>query len=368
MIAGRLLVIVLFVACLLGPRPACAIPVFAHRYGLVCQTCHTEVPHLTAFGEAFLAAGYRIPGRSGGPVFPVAIKANLQYGSEAEGGLPKAVVDEVELLTGGSVGARGSYFAEQYVVDGGLPGRRRDLWAAWRMGPLGGDDPVVLRAGQFTLDLPIDPETFRETTDHYAIWDQTAGDNPFTFFTPKTGVALSSTLGPSSATGGTLTATVAALQGHDVASGLPAHGLDRYLTLQHTGRTLTLSAYRLDGARALPAGDDRFWREGYGAGYAFGRVHLDAVYQRGFDTRADAGGALRTSGGFLQVRYAAPNTRWFAIARYDGTQDTAFARRLIAGGGLRFSRNTRFTAFDTLRSDALHARRHTLSSALLIAF
>lgn len=359
---------VAFLAGLLAPRPAAAIPVFAHRYALACQTCHTEVPHLTAFGEAFLAAGYRIPGRKAGPVFPVAIKANFQYGSEAEDRLPKAVVDEVELLTGGSAGARGSYFAEQYVVDGGLPGRRRDLWAAWRMGPLAGANPVVLRAGQFTLDLPIDPETFRETTDHYAVWDQTAGDNPFTFFAPKTGLELSSAIGGSTAAGGALRATVAALQGHDVGSGLPTRGVDRYATLQHTGSALALGAYRLDGARALPAGDDRFWREGYGAGYTFGRVHLDAVYQHGFDTRAGAGGSLRATGGFLQLRYAPPAARWFAIARYDGTQDTEFARRLIAGGGLRLSRNTRFTAFDTLHRDAEDARLHTLSSALLIAF
>ena len=88
---------------------------------------------------------------------------------------------------GGSLGKRGSYFAEQYVVDGGLPGRSRDLWAAWRVTPDAARTPVTLRGGQFTLNLPVDPETFRETTDHYAIWDQTAGDNPFAFFEPKLG-------------------------------------------------------------------------------------------------------------------------------------------------------------------------------------
>ena len=33
--------------------------------------------------------------------------------------------------------ARNPYFAEQYVVDGGLPGRTRDLWAGWRVTPDG---------------------------------------------------------------------------------------------------------------------------------------------------------------------------------------------------------------------------------------
>ncbi|HEY0615495.1 MAG TPA: hypothetical protein VGC96_12665, partial [Candidatus Elarobacter sp.] len=172
---------------LFAPRPAAAIPVFAHRYGLACQACHTEVPHLTPLGERFAADGYRLGALAPKPAFPVAVKVELAYSSaagEADGGgkLPKAIVDEVEVLTGGGIGSRGSYFAEVYAVDGGVPGRARDVWAAWRATPDGARTPVILRGGQFTLPLPVDPETFRETTDHYAIWDQTAGDNPFTFF------------------------------------------------------------------------------------------------------------------------------------------------------------------------------------------
>ena len=72
-------------------------------------------------------------------------------------------------------------------MDGGVPGRSRDAWAAWRATPDGARIPVTVRGGQFTLNLPVDPETFRETSDHYAIWDQTAGDNPFAFFEPKLG-------------------------------------------------------------------------------------------------------------------------------------------------------------------------------------
>ena len=43
-----------------APLPAEAIPVFAHRYSLSCQACHTTVPHLTPFGETFMANGYRL--------------------------------------------------------------------------------------------------------------------------------------------------------------------------------------------------------------------------------------------------------------------------------------------------------------------
>jgi hypothetical protein len=351
-------------AALLAPRPAEAIPVFAHRFGLGCQTCHTAVPHLTSFGEEFRARGYRLPpGMPQRGSLPVAIKVNLQYGSDPQPGLPKAVVDEVEVLMGGSIGKRGAYFAEQYVADGGLPGRSRDLWAAWRVTPDGARTPLTLRGGQFTLSLPVDPETFRETTDHYAIWDQTAGDNPFAFFEPKLGLA---------ATAGDETrgfsATLAALRGHEAGSGLPARGVDRQLSVQHASRNLTLSAYRYDGTRPVGASDDRFWREGYGAGLTFGRARFDAVYQRGFDTRANEEGALRLSGAFAQVRYEL-GARLFAVARYDATQDTAFARALIAGAGYRIARNARFTVFDTVhRSAGDGARRNTLTTALLFAY
>jgi hypothetical protein len=343
--------------------PASALPVFAHRFGLTCQTCHTAVPHLTAFGEAFRERGFRLPGVRPQPAFPAALRVQLAYGSEAEAGLPKAVVDEVEILMGGPVGTRGSYFVEQYAVDGGVPGRTRDLWAGWDATPAGARVPVTLRAGQFTLDLPLDPESFRETTDHYAIWDQTAGDNPFAFFAPKAGVMVSA-----GSPGRGLSGSVAAVQGHEPGSGVPARGLDRHLYVQHAAGGLTLSAYRYDGTRTVAGGDDRFWREGFGAGVTQGRARLDLVYQRGFDGRASADGALRSSGGFAQLRYEL-TPRLFALARYEGTKDTAFARSLITGAGYRVARNARWTLFDTVHRDAdTGARRNTLSTQLLLAY
>jgi len=357
-LAGSSLLLGLFIA----PRPASAIPVFAHRYGLSCEACHTVVPQLTEFGEEFRALGYRLPGTAQRGVFPAAVKVNLAYASDGNGALPKAVVDEVEVLVAGSIGKRGSYFAEQYVVDGGVPGRSRDAWAAWRATPDGARIPVTVRGGQFTLNLPVDPETFRETSDHYAIWDQTAGDNPFAFFEPKLG--LTATVGDE-ARG--LSASVAAVRGREAGSALPARGLDRELYVQHALDNVVLSAYRYDGTRLVDGVDDRFRRAGYGIELTRGRVRFDAVYQHGFDAHANAGGALFSSGAFAQLRYDL-TPRLFGLARYEGTQDVAFARALIAGFGYRVARNARLTVFDTLRRDGDGARRNTLSTALLFAY
>ncbi len=43
-----------------GSRAADAIPPFARRYKVTCQTCHVMVPKLNEFGEAFRLNGYQI--------------------------------------------------------------------------------------------------------------------------------------------------------------------------------------------------------------------------------------------------------------------------------------------------------------------
>ncbi|HYZ14902.1 MAG TPA: hypothetical protein VE591_00825 [Candidatus Acidoferrum sp.] len=360
-------------------RPAHAIPVFARRYGLSCQDCHTVVPHLNAFGETFLANGYRMRGLKPKPTFPVAVRVELAYASaqttdpSTTPPLPKTIVDEVELLTGGSLGPRSSYWAEAYVVDGGFPGRPRDVWYAYRATPDGARLPVTLRAGQFTLPLPLDPETFRETTVHYAIWDQMAGENPFSFFDPKIGGQIA--VGNPSRS---LAGTISFLQGHDTASGLPAYGVDTMLTLQRDLGCWSLSAYRYDGSRRLHAVGsatmqsstygDRFWRNGFGIGWERGATRVDALYQTGNDSAVDVyGESLVTSGGFLQLRQAL-GKRAFAIARWDATQDTAFGRSITAGGGFRLSRNTRLTLYETVQRDVTGRLLHVASSSFLFAF
>lgn len=362
-------------------RPAQAIPVFAHRFGLTCQACHTEVPHLTPFGETFLANGYRLPGIKPKPAFPVAMRVEIDYASagaadpdDIKGPLPKTIVNEVEFLMGGAVGSRASYWVEPYAVDGGFPGIVRDAWFAERLTPDGARLPLLVRAGQFTLPLPLDPETFRETTQPYAIWSQSAGGNPFTFFDTKLGVELE--IGnPVRQIGGTLSV----LKGADAQSGLPPVGVDTMATLERDFGDFRLSSYRYDGSRPLEGYafnntqyfsniDDRFWRNGFGLGWSHKRTDVDAVYQIGNDSAADVyHDPLVTSGGFLQVRQTLGN-RTFAIARWDATNGVTFGRSITGGVGYRLSANTRLTLFETGERDYNGNLLHVISSSLLFAY
>ena len=371
-----------FVLSLLMVGRAEAIPVFAHRFNLTCQACHTVVPHLTAFGELFMANGYRIAGLKPKPAFPVSVRVEAAYASagaadpdDVKGPLPKTIVNEVEFLMGGSAGARGSYWFEPYVVDGGFPGVVRDAWYAQRLTPDAAKRPLVVRAGQFTLPVPLDPETFRETTQPYLIWSQTAGGNPFNFFDTKIGLEFE-VGNPARQIGGTFSL----LKGADTQSGLPAQGIDTMATLDRDLGAWRFTAYRYDGSRPIsgPAFNgfqyfsnisDRFWRNGFGVGWTHNRTEINGVYQIGNDTAADVyHNALVTSGGFFQVRQTLGNNRAFAIARWDATNGPAFVRSITAGLGYGLTRNSRLTLYETGQKDFNGNLLHIISSSLLFAY
>lgn len=128
----------------LGPlflsTPASAIPAFARRYETACTTCHVLPPKLNAFGVAFKNNGYRIPGDDekfikqpdvalGSPgwkkvwpkeVWPGAISDRIPLSAAIElvsDVKPKEQVkwdfafpEEMELLTGGTLGSSFSFF------------------------------------------------------------------------------------------------------------------------------------------------------------------------------------------------------------------------------------------------------------------
>lgn len=344
--------------------PASAIPYFAHEYGLACQKCHTVVPRLNDFGEAFLEHGYQLPGATRNRVFPLATKINLAYTSEPDpSGLPKATVDEVEVFLAGTPSSRTNYFVEQYLVDGGRPGATRDAWIAQRLSGEGARVPVYLQAGAFTLPVPVEPETFRETSQHYAVFDQVVGSNPFNFFDPKSGVLLRAGRNDAG-----LQVQAAVLQGHDKQSGLATVGADTMASAAQTFGPLTLSLYRYDGRRPDGLGTNRFWRQGFGIVAGDARWTSETVLQTGHDGSIDGGGTPgSSSGGFTQLRYEL-NRRVFAVARYEGTNDpvNGIARDFVGTLGYRMTRNSRLTVEDVVQH--VPWTKHTLNTQYLVAY
>ncbi len=59
--AAAVVAVLLWVAVSLTAATASAVPPFARRYQVACNTCHTVPPQLNAFGEAFRMNGYQWP-------------------------------------------------------------------------------------------------------------------------------------------------------------------------------------------------------------------------------------------------------------------------------------------------------------------
>lgn len=347
-----------------------AYPMFARRYGVSCQTCHSVVPRLNPFGERFKAAGYRWPTSGAAhPTLPLTVKSNLAYTSEPDpSGLPKGIVDELEVLSAGPVGRDLSYHLEQYLVDGGTPGKLRDAWVEFDGDPMrawisGAPHGFALRAqvGQFTLPLPNDPETMRPTESHYAVFDQTVGANPFDLFNDAMGINLSLV-----AEGAEI--HLLALAGHDPQSGLPTDGTDRMATARLGSERLSLFGYRYEGARPLGPVPDEFRRTGWAVRSTMGKSRASALLQTGTDSSADGlGAAVASSGGFAQEEWAFSD-RLIAVVRYDGVNagDAGAARSTTISLVVRPYRRARFTIEDVI----VHQPRttHTLNLGWLFAY
>ncbi|HEV3086630.1 MAG TPA: hypothetical protein VGX96_05340 [Candidatus Elarobacter sp.] len=342
-------------------RHADAIPAFSIQTGLQCDACHSSLRATNELGESYLRNDLRLPnlGIGGKPV--VALRGQLAYTSEPDPSLlPKATVDEVEAFVSARLNRQLSVAGQFYLIDGGRPGSTREAWIQYSSPGSFAGAPVRATVGAITLPLPVDPETFRQTNEHYAIFDQTVGANPFAFIDPRNAASLAlgnPVRGPSM--------TLVAAQGHDPHSGLPQTGTDRMIQAQEAIGGLVLSAYDYAGRRELgPVGDD-FRRRAVGVNLYRGRLAVETLLQTGFDTSPNGDGAgIASSGGFLQLRYQLPRAT-FAIVRYDGVNDTSgagFARSLTVGATKLVSHGVRVGMEDVIRHG--EHTTHTLNLTL----
>jgi hypothetical protein len=305
--------------------PASALPIFAHRYGFSCQQCHTTVPNLNPFGKYFLKHGFRLPGGAKGTI-PIAVKTEIEYQSSGGGDsdepggspqpLPKLLVNEVEILSAGSIGRNTSYYLEQYVVDDGLPGQPRDMWVNFDKYDKA-NDPIGpafhVKLGQFTLPLPVDPETQRPTLSGYLIYSQVVASNAFNFFNPEIGADMSYTDDRHG-----FEAHFDTIEAYTRGSGVPISGVDLMGTVSKTiGNDLTAYTYRYQGQQNFGPIPDQFYRQAYGLDFEHGKLSADGLIQTGYDTSSYGFGVGDlSSGGFLQAGWHF-NSGLSMYARYD---------------------------------------------------
>jgi len=110
-------------------RPLQAMPPFAQAYGENCETCHTAVPALNAYGRYVQRTGYASldPGTIHRAI-PIWIGENPTYDSM---GSPKTVAGNFAIHAVGYIGDDWTFHAQEWLVNNNQGGFADTLWVTY---------------------------------------------------------------------------------------------------------------------------------------------------------------------------------------------------------------------------------------------
>jgi hypothetical protein len=116
-----------------APRsPSLATPTFAQAYGVSCDTCHTAVPALNAYGRyiqrtAFSSLDPTVMKRA----FPLWIAENTAYDTQDAASPHQVKAGNLALHGSGVLGTDLTFHVHQWLVHGDQPGGTDSLWVAY---------------------------------------------------------------------------------------------------------------------------------------------------------------------------------------------------------------------------------------------
>ena len=317
------------------PAPAAAVPIFAERYGLSCSACHTAVPELNAFGNAFRRAGYQLPSAPRHKEFPIALRFQETYMKDLPPAQTRRFNALAVLISTANFGPRNefSYFARYFFGSQGAPG---SLYYGYlqHVSPRTG---VYERAGLFNLPLIANATQRLDTITIQPAYAYTVGHNNATLANPRFGAMFGQQSDRLDAHIG-----FSLDEYHGAAYGAPTPPSDLIQTFAEpeifaslTERVvgdLRLGVLRLSGNRNFrsqsngSAFSDRYYRDGIQGGWASNRFELAGQEVWGHDSNADGlGTPVTSSGGFVTFKYR-PTGHSYVGVRYDAVANP-FATR-----------------------------------------
>lgn len=176
----------------LSAAPAWAIPPFARKYRVSCATCHSPVPRLNAFGEAFAGNGFEFavgePPRdtigTGDPLLrlqqdiPLGVRLDAYMAALSRREQGQVIFDQqlpwvVKLLSGGQVADRISYYMYFLVSERGEVAGLEDAYVQFT--DIAGSGVSVL-AGQFQVSDPLFKRELRLSYEDYQPYRTRVGD------------------------------------------------------------------------------------------------------------------------------------------------------------------------------------------------
>lgn len=317
-----------------APRPALAIPIFAQRYHLSCETCHSVLPELNAFGNAFRNRGYRL---DGAPKYGTTILAlREQVGYTADPGSDStrrwdpagAVLGAVEV---GHVEA----FMHESLGSGGGPSSLFLGYLAYGDAHSG----VLYRAGLMELPLIHSPAQRNDTLTTYGYEGTLTGLNDLTLATPRWAFEAERDIGQ-----GRVAATISFANGGGSAYGgapVETGRVESFATPEvglfaryPVGTGLQVGLDALEGSRSISVGGapsfaDPYTRVGASIDARRGRLELLAEQWWGNDANSDgAGTQLDSTGGFARLRWRIGDHAFIGL-REDASATPAATRSLL---------------------------------------
>jgi hypothetical protein len=346
------------------PSPAEAIPAFARKYQFSCSTCHSPVPRLKPFGEAFAARGFRLEDPSQEPTratydtgdpmlrlmreLPLAFRLD-GYGSWKENAA--ATTDNewpwaFKILSGGQIHERISYYMYFILEKGGVQGLE-DAWLQFSL-PL--KTPINVTAGQFQICDPLFKREVRLERFDYDIFSTRVGASPISL-TYDRGIIASWSFP------GEVESVVQVVNGNgiheaDDDSNFDEDGLKNVsLRLARTFDRVRLGAFTYWGKTRGTDGDNRTYYLGPDVVVTFSdRVQLNMQYLERRDDNplfaAAPGAEWKTRGGFAELVFLprGADGRHSLAALYNKVDsDDPNARRETVSGTLGYllARNVR---------------------------
>jgi hypothetical protein len=328
-----------------APRPAQAVPLFAQRYHLLCGACHSVLPELNAFGNAFRNNGYRLEGLPKHGTTIVGLREQVGYERDPGPGA-RRWVPAGGLLGAGEIGNVEAFLHETLGSEGGSASLFLGYLATYNQ-----HSGMLYRLGLVELPLVHSPVQRNDTLVTYGYEGNRVGLNDLTLATSRWGLEMERNVGNArlAATisvangGGSAYGGPPVVTGESASFNRPEFGLFTRFPLNDQ---LGVGVDLLNGSRTItvvgrPTFNDDYSRGGVWIEAKRGRLELLAEQYAGRDTNADGlGGAIDSRGGYARLRWALGSHAFLGI-REDAAATPAATRSLLWYGEAQVARHTR---------------------------
>lgn len=324
--------------------PAEAIPIFAQRYHLQCEACHSVLPELNAFGREFRAHGYQLAAPKHGTTI-AAIRYQLEYEVSPASGNKRFEQGGV-ILGNADIGKISTFVHYNLGADGGPGGLYLGYLATYNQ-----HTRSLYRAGLFELPLAQSPGQRLDDLQQYGYYGTHVGLNDLALSAPRWGFQLERTAG---AVTGDLTISSGEFKGSAYGGKPVSTGETTWANAPEVGLFLRapaaagvdVGAEFLAGQRwIVPAARagfaDTYHREGLLLRAQDRKLELQAEQWWGNDLNADGFGTLLgSSGGYARLKFY-PTPHFYVGMRYDAQATPFLTRDMVYYGAWMFTPHTR---------------------------